>query len=211
MSFDNIIDLEYGKLNLSTNMKKLSRFYKNNKKHIKNIIFLFVILTGVIISHWCVNNIDVALEKAAIVTLDEEKYTTFVLGDLNTKKIEDKSSEQLPLKTSEINMKLQTMNLKKVHEEVMDILTNYGYVCIHARHFGVKYDITFFDNCTIINPEIQKTSERKVNIDEISLDGTSEYKNRPTWVRIMYFDVNLNRKYDTLYNEQAYCFLHYNT
>lgn len=209
MSYANA-DLEYGKVTLSKQMQKFAYYYRKNEKRIKYFGIGFIVLTLALIVKLGINNVDSVVEAATAITLDEAAFQPFKWSQTININVDSKSVKKFPIKGSHINIKLQSLNILKFKEHVMDYLKKGNYICIHARHFDVPYDIIVFQNITLVNPVIEQESDTYYYIKELSLDGTTTRQKRPTSLDIVYYDEGLNRQYITLFNNQAACFAHYN-
>lgn len=207
MSFN---DIEYGPIHLSAKMKKIVEYYKKNKKKIKYFGVGFLILTLALIIKLGYNNVDTVIETATAITLDEPAYKPFKWSDTINTEIKSKSMKKFPLKESHVNWKMQSLNIIQFREHVIEYLKKGGYVCIHARHFDVPYDIVIFKNLTMVNPIVEHESETYHYVKEESLDGTTTRQKRPDTLDMVYHDEGLNRHFITLYENQASCLAHYN-
>lgn len=211
MTFDSVTsknDLEFGGIEISKNMRKILRYYENNKKLIKKTGMAFIVLTLALILKGSLNNIEKVQDT--VITFDEETYKTFILNDNLDPDVDNDKIKQFHVKNSKINQQLQIMNLESVENKIKKYLDSTNDICIHARHFGCEYDILVFQNITVINPEIVSTSNTMKNIKEKHLNGEKVFHKRFTEITINYLDKKLNQKYDkVLYGTQAICFQHY--
>lgn len=204
------VDLEYGKITLSKQMQRIADYYRKNERKIKYFSAGFIFLTIAIIIKLGINNVDSVVEAATAITLDEAAYQPFKWSDTIKVNVDSKSVKKFPIKESHVNWKMQALNIMQAREHVLEYLRKGDYICIHMRHFDVPYDIIVFQNITMVNPVVEKESDTYYYVKEMSLDGTTSRQKRPTSLDIVYYDEGLNRKYVTLYNDQAACFAHYN-
>lgn len=203
-------DLEYGNIVLSKQMQKVADYYRKNRKKIKYFSVGFVVLTFALIVKLGFDNIDTVIESATAITLDEESYQPFKWSETIIVNVDSKGVKKFPIKESHVNWKMQSLNIVQAREHIMEYLRKGDYVCIHARHFGVSYDIIVFQNLTMVNPIVEKESDIYHYVKEEALDGTTVRSKRPETIDIAYKDESLTQKYITLYGEQAVCFAHYN-
>lgn len=202
-------DLEYGPITLSNSMQKLADYYRNNKKKIKYFSVGFFVLTIALIIKLGYNNVESVIETASAITLDEAAYKPFTWSETMISTVDSKSVKKVVIKESHVNWKSQSLNILKFRDHVMEYLKSGDYICIHARHFDVPFDIIIFQNNTMINPNVDKESDTYQYVKEQSLDGTITRHKRPDTLDIVYTDSSLNRQYITLYGDQAACFCHY--
>ena len=203
------IDLEYGSVYLSKNINKAIDFYNTNKKTIFLVLLSFFVISISILIKFSFNNID-RLPNVSYITLDEEPFKPFDVIDTLIVKADKISTKQFPIKTSIINIKLQSMNLISVQNKIRRFLQQTNNVCVHARHFSSEYDILVFNNLTIINAEIVGMSEVKKNVKEMNLVGETNYAKRSVMLTINYIDTSLEKKVKyELYGHQAMCFQYY--
>jgi hypothetical protein len=210
MVYDNFLntsDPEYGSVKLHKNYKKVLEFVQNNKRKIKTITIAFFVMTCAILIRFAYDNTDNI--KNNVITLDEEVYTIFDLSEFDPK-VERSFTVDFPIKTSLVNQRLQKLNIETAETKVREFLKESGYDCIHLRHFGVVYDMIFFNNVTMINPEVVKLSENKVNKKEENLNGEIHFAKRSTSVIVNYIDKDLEKQYgEKLWGNNAICFQFY--
>jgi hypothetical protein len=204
------VDLEYGQVTLSKQMKRLVDYYRKNERKIKYFAIGFVVLTVALIIKLGFNNVDTVIETATAITLDESAYQPFKWSENIIVSVDAKGVKKFPIKESHVNWKMQSLNIIQAREHVMEYLKKGGYLCIHMRHFNVPYDIIVFQNVTMVNPLVEKESDTYRYVKEESLDGTTSRQKRPETLDIVYYDEGLNRQFITLYGNQASCFAHYN-
>lgn len=198
-------DLEYGVVTFS----KRVQFLIKNKHKLKNFIVAFLILSIALVIKFAFYNIDNVIESASVVTLDEDVYKPFKLTKEIILDVGDKATIQFPTKNSQINWKIQALNIAQGRAQVLDYINKVGFVCLHMRHFGVQYDIIVFKNVTMVNPVVVDESEEKIMRQEETLSGKKSRKKRPIWIKIKYKDESLIDQVITLWNNQAACFAHY--
>ena len=203
-------DIEYGPVKLSKQMKHVVDYYRKNSTKIKYFGVGFMVLTLALIIKLGYNNVDAVIQTATAITLDEVAYKPFKWSETMNPNVESKSVKNFPLKESHVNWKMQSLNILQVREHVIKYLLEGGYECIHTRHFDVPYDIIIFTNVTMVNPKIESESDMYHYVKEMALDGTEKHQKRPDYIDIVYYDEGLNKKYITLYDNQAACLLHYN-
>lgn len=207
------MDLEFGPIKLGGRLGRLSRFYKTHQSKIKRYALITLVAAISVIIKLGINNADQVIESATAITLDEATYKPFRMSEtIDPAPDMSKTTLRFPLKTSENNQKRQLLNLLQAAEVVHPYLVDAGNICIHARHFAVEYDITFFDNATVVNPEVIAESQYMVTVDEVALDGSSKHTKRPTWIKIRYTSgETLERDVSwTLYGDYAACYAYYN-
>lgn len=200
-------DLESGYEIFSHNLKKIATWYRNNKKTLRTFIFSFLVLTISIIIKKGYSNFESAIEAGTAISMDEGAYIPFQLGEFRTNPEGD--SRELIIKDSLVNRRMQVMNIEIVNEGVREFLLSSGNICVHAKHFGVPYDIVVFPNQTIINPHIISQGQVWRNIPEVNLEGDEVWKKRATSVYVKFYNSKLEQVYDTLWYDQAYCLAHY--
>lgn len=198
-------DLEVGSVFVSKKVKKVVDFYRKNEGRVKHGLYASFFLTIALIIKLAFHNFDTVIEHAPVITFDEDTYTPFKMTKEIIPKVESKSSIQFPIKESQVNWKIQTLNLLQSRKHALE----YGYLCVHLRHFNVPYDILIFDNITMVNPVVVSESEETKNIKEMSLDGTSKRVKRPVWIKVKYHDESLSKVENTLWYDYAACFAHY--
>lgn len=203
-------DLEFGPLGLTDGMKRLIKFYNSNRHRMFSFLVAFSILSFAVIVKLGYRNVDSVIETATSITLDEESYRPFKWSMEVIPEVEDRSTRVFELKESHVNWKMQALNLAQFKVFVMEYIESVGYVCIHARHFDVPYDIIIFNNMTLVNPHVESEGTRLEYVKEISLSGGVSRHKRPTQITVTYIDEALNRQHRTLYGDQAFCFAHYN-
>lgn len=204
------VDLEYGTVVLSKQMKQLVHYYRGNRRKIKYFAVGFVVLTVALIIKLGLNNVDTVIETATAITLDEESYQPFRWSDEIMLEVDSTGVKKFPIKGSHVNWKMQSLNIIKAREHVLQYLESGGYVCIHMRHFDVPFDIIVFQNVTMVNPVVEKESDVYHYVKEESLTGVTTRVKRPQTIDIAYYDEGLTQKHVTLRGDQAYCFAHYN-
>lgn len=157
------------------------------------------------------SEVDNIIEHSAsrVVTLDEESYKPFTMSKEIIKKVETKESIPFVIKTSSINWKMQSLNLIQVRDRIMEYLKELNYICLHARHFNVPYDIIVFENITMVDPMVEWESEVKSTITEVALDGTTRHVKRSNQLRVSFIDEYLKHQTLTLDKFQSACFSHY--
>lgn len=209
MRYQDPNDIEQGSIKLSDKVRWLVKLYNKNKHRLKHIIFAFVVVTLALIVKFAFYNIDDVVASASAITIDEGVYKPFKVSEDIIVDVEDKASIHFPIKTSNINWKMQALNLAQVTSHVLKYIEGVNYVCIHARHFGVLYDIIVFRNMTMVNPTVLGESDEKIMRQEVTLAGVKSRKKRPNWIKIKYRDESLVERTTTLWNNQAGCFAHY--
>jgi hypothetical protein len=202
-------DLEFGTIKFSQKVRWLVNLYNKNKHRLRHIIFAFVVVTLGLIVKFAFYNIDDVVASASAITLDEEVYTPFKLSQEMIPDVGERTSIQFPIKTSNINWKMQALNLAQGRAHVLKYIEEVGFICIHMRHFGVPYDILVFQNMTMVNPVVLDESEEKIMRQEVTLAGKKSRKRRPIWIKVKYLDEALSEKTSTIWNNQATCFAHY--
>lgn len=202
-------DLEFNN-KLSKNNKLITEFYNKHNKHIHLFIVCALILTIAIRVKSALNNIDYVIESATAITLDESQYVPFKWSETMISDVESKDVKVFPIKDSHINWKMQSLNIIQARNHITEYITSGGYECIHARHFDIPYDIIVFKNMTMVNPKVEKQSDTMRYLDEITLDGEVIVRKRPVSIDVVFLDEALDRKFTTLYDDQAACFAHYN-
>ena len=209
MHYQDPNDIEQGSITLSDKVRWLVKLYNKNRHRLKHIIIAFVVVTLALIVKFAFYNIDDVIASASAITMDEESYKPFKVTEDIIVDVGDKASIHFPIKTSDINWKMQVLNLAQVTSHVLKYIEAVDYVCIHARHFGVPYDIIVFRNVTMINPIVLAESDEKITRQEATLAGVKSRKKRPIWIKIKHRDGSLVEKTTTLWNNQAGCFAHY--
>lgn len=201
-------DIELGPMLMTDKVKWLVDMYRKNEGKLRYIIISCAVVTIALVIKYAFYNMDAVIETAGVITFDEDVYTPF---KLTNELITDvgRASIQFPVKDSPVNWKIQTLNLVQSSQFVVDYLTNAGFNCVHLRHFGVSYDIIVFKNVTMVNPAVLKESPEKLNVKEMSLDGTVNWKKRPVWLKIAYVNEALEKQEVVLTGDQAICFSHY--
>ena len=202
MGFDE--DLESGEQFLKIKYKRLLRYYRSPKY--KPFFYGTLLLTFIICIKLTLHNIETS---ETVVTLDEKTYEPFLVKpEILEKPIK---YSQVKLKSSAINLRMQELNFKDSETTTQQYLNKTKNICVHLSHMNIPYDVIVFQNTTIINPYILDESQEKINIKEMDIYGNIEWKKRPRSIYIKYIKIDgLIEDYITLYNEQAYCFLHYN-
>lgn len=210
MAYNDNYDLEFGKVTISKKVKWLVDMYRKNENNMRYIIISFVVVTLALIVKFAFYNFDTVVQTTGVITLDEDVYKPFkmtpeIIPDVGDKK----ASIQFPIKDSTVNWKIQTINIVQARAQAVSYLEKAGYTCIHLRHFGVPYDIIVFANVTMVNPLVLAESEEQVVRKEVTLDGKTLRKKRPTWIKVSYRDESLTQQEVTLWGWQATCFAHY--
>lgn len=209
MGFDD--DIEAGMPSIRQQYKKLINYVNNNRRFFRLYAICFVLTLVAIITKVTYMNMDQVMETASTITLDESSYIPFEVSEEIILKVPHKSSEELEIKTSLANMKLQITNIYALEHKIKKFLQKASHVCLHARHFGVPYDIIVFENVTMVNPEIVSVSTSYKNVEEQDLAGDVKWAKRPLTVTVSYLDGKLiSHDSVTLYKHQASCFSHYN-
>ena len=201
-------DLEFGGKFWSEKYKNITKLYTKFKRHKLRFITLLTVVSLSLIIKWGLTNVDRVVGSATAISFEETPYKPIELGQIDVKtKITD--VEQYEIKDSIINRKIQKMNIDIITNEIIEFLKNTRNICIHIKHFGVKYDILVFHNLTMINPQIISESKTRKNIPEISIDGEQTWSSRSTDMYIKYYNANLELTYTNLFFDQAYCFAYY--
>lgn len=200
-------DLEFGGEFLLKKYKHVLSVYRRKKAVIKRFFFAFVVLSLALIVKVGFRNFDTVIETATAITMDEESYVPFKLGDFVERPPE--STKQFPIKDSMVNRRMQSLNLEDVSFEVRSFLEKTGNICIHLRHFSLPWDIVVFPNMTVINPQIISTGEGWKNVPEMSVGGEEKWSRRATSVYVKFYSTELIQVYETLWYEQAYCLAFY--
>ncbi len=203
MGFDE--DLESGNAFLKVKYKKLLRFYRSPKT--KPFFYLFIFVTIILVFKMAYINYKTS---ETIITIDERPYEAFIV---KPEIVKDRVLyKPVVVKTSEINKRMQELNLKDSEEIVQIFLNETNNICIHLSFFGLPFDITVFQNITIMNPTILSESLETTNIKEMDLFGNWAWKKRPKSVYIKFLQIEgLQERYLTLYDSFSTCLLHYNT
>ena len=202
-------DLEYGTVKLSDKVKWLVKLYNKNKHRLRHIIVAFVVVSIALVVKFAFYNIDEVVATTGALTLDEDVYKPFKLSQEMIPDVGEKTSIQFPIKTSNINWKMQVLNIAQSSAHALKYIESVGFVCIHLRHFNVPYDIIVFQNNTMVNPVVMAESDEKIMRQEETLAGKKSRKRRPVWIKVKYFDKSLVEQTTTLWNNQATCFAHY--
>lgn len=209
MDYQDPNDIEFGGIKFSKKVKWLVSLYDKNKHRLKHIIFAFIGVTLALIVKFAFYNMDDVVASASVITLDEDVYKPFKLSKDIILDVGDKATLQFPLKSSQINWKIQALNIAQGRSHVLNYIEEAGFVCLHMRHFGVPYDILVFRNLTMVNPVVLGESEEKIMRQEETLAGKKYRKKRPKWIKVKYVDESLVEQTITLWGEQATCFAHY--
>jgi hypothetical protein len=210
--YTNSADLEVGPINISQKVKNVVDLYKRHESRIKYIIFSSLVVTTAMILKYASYNVDTVIEAATAITFDEKTYEPF---SMTPELITSLSSEQravsrdFPIKGSQVNWKMQTINIVQARNVVWEYLDVAKQECIHLRHFGVPYDIIIFKNVTMVNPSVLAESDERIKVKEMALDGTVSRKSRPTWIKVGYYTEALTYQVETIWGTQSYCFAHY--
>ena len=99
----------------------------------------------------CIENLDDIISGTSAITLEESTYVPFQFDTDVKPLVESKASSMYPIKKSEVNWKAQMNNVGEFQTHVREYLVSADYACIHARHFGVGYDIIVFKYCCEIS------------------------------------------------------------
>lgn len=207
--YTNPKDLEFGTVYVTEKVKRVVDMYKKNEHRIKFVVIGFVAVTVALILKYAAYNVDHVIDTATAITLDEDTYIPFQMSAEMIPSIEDTQSQKFPIKVSQVNWKMQTLNIVRARNRIWEYLDEANQECIHLRHFGVPYDIVVFRNITLINPEVTRESPQQKKIKEMSLDGTVNRKSRPMSLDVAYYDEALTYQKTTLWGSQSYCFSHY--
>lgn len=200
-------DLESGTEFLSLKLKKFIKWYKTNQKSVKTFLISFLLLSIAIIIKKGFNSFESAIETVTAISMDEELYIPFQLGEFTD--IPSGDSCELVIKDSMVNRRMQLINIDMVVEEVREFLVTSGNICIHLKHFGVSLDIVVFPNQTVINPHVISQGSVWKNVPEMKVSGEEIWSRRATSLYVKFYNAELTQVYDTLWNEQAFCLAHY--
>jgi predicted Holliday junction resolvase-like endonuclease len=209
MYFQDPNDVEQGSIRLSDKVRWLVKLYDKNKHRLQRIIFAFVVVTLALIIKFAFHNIDDVVASASVITMDEDVYKPFKISEEIIVDVGDKTSIYFPIKTSDINWKMQALNIAQATSHILRYIEGVDYVCIHARHFGIPFDIIVFRNLTMVNTVVMGESDENIMRQEVTLAGVKTRNRRPNWIKIKYRDESLVEKTTTLWGEQAACFAHY--
>lgn len=208
--YDTNYDLEFGKVSLSRKVKWLVDMYRKNENNMRYIIISFVIVTVALIIKFAFYNLDsVVKNTGGVITLDEDVYKPFKMSTEIIPNVDGRASIRFPVKESQVNWRIQTLNIVQARAQAVSFLENSGFLCVHLRHFGVPYDIMVFQNATMVNPSVIAESDEQILRNELTLSGKTIRKKRPTWIKIAYKDESLTDNVVTLWGWYATCFAHY--
>lgn len=199
-------------MNISKNVKEFVELYKRHEHRIKYILISCLAVTVALILKYASYNVDNVIETATAITFDEKTYEQFELSPELIPSLSDEEkgrSRKFPIKGSQINWKMQTLNIVHARNTVWEYLSGAKQECIHLRHFRVPYDIIVFKNVTMVNPDVLEEAPEHRKIKEMSLDGTTARKSRPVWIKVGYYSEALTYQVITLWGPQSYCFAHY--
>jgi hypothetical protein len=204
-------DLEFGPIKISEKMRKFITYFHSNKKSIRRFLVAFLILTLAIIIKLGYKNVDNVAASSTAFTFDEPTYVPFTVRSTPLPVTDESRGavKRFPLKESHVNIKAQSHNIKHASSVVREYLDSVMYECMPLRYFGVDYDIVFFTNVTLINPEVLQESDRYEFVQELDAAGEVKRMKRPQWIKVAYLDEELQRKVATLWGSQSYCFAHY--
>jgi hypothetical protein len=212
VTYTNAADLEGGPMDISKKVKEMVDLYKRYEHRMKYILISALVVTVALILKYASYNVDSVIETATAITFDEKTYERFTLSPELMTVLSDEErgrSQKFPIKGSQVNWKMQTLNIVHARNIVWAYLSGANQECIHLRHFGVPYDIIIFKNVTMVNPDVLEESPNHRKIKEMSLDGTVSRKSRPDWVKVGYYSEALTYQVSTLWGSQSYCFAHY--
>lgn len=196
---------------ITQKVKNVVDLYKRHEHRLKYILLSSFIVTVAMIVKYASYNVENVIVAATAITFDEKTYEQFTLSPeiIPVLTDEQKASQKFPIKGSQVNWKMQTVNVVQARNVVWEYLDTAKHECIHLRHFGVPYDIIVFRNVTMVNPDVVEESPVSKKIKEMALDGSVSRKSRPTWITVGYYTEALVYKVITLWGAQAYCFAHY--
>lgn len=204
MGFDE--DLESNEFNyLKFKYKKLLRLFRSPKY--KPFILGFILISILIVFKLTFHNLE---HSHSVVTITEESYEPFLV------KMEPKKKPvkygQFVLKNTQINRKMQELNILDAEKTIQNYLKATENICIHISYFGVPLDIIVFKNFTLINSEIIEESQDFKNVKVQSIDQTMKWKKFATKIYVKYMDLNsFSDNYRKLENDESFCFLNYFT
>jgi hypothetical protein len=200
-------DLEFGGKYWTKKYKNVINYYKRYKKHKKQFLTAFIVITFGVVIRWGFSNVDRVVNAGSAISFEESVYKPFTLEPINQNPV--KYSKRFVVKESMVNRRMQILNLEMVTEEIHKFLKDTGNICVHVKQFGVKFDILVFENITMINPEVISEGKEIKNIPQIALDGSKSWASRTTKLYVKHYNEKLEYIYSEIYNNQAFCFAFY--
>jgi hypothetical protein len=206
-----MVDLEWGGNDyIMKRYRWLFDFVKAHRRRIRRGAVAMAVLTVALVVKLGFTHMAAAAEGATAITMDEETYEPFRLGELRLSLGDGAPPvRQMVLRESPMNRRMQAHNVAEVAEEIRRWLDRTENTCVHLRHWGVPLDVVVFDNVTVVNPQILEEGPVRKNILEVDLAGEERWRQRATSVAIKFYDETLSQKWETLWGDQAFCLAHY--
>jgi len=162
------MDIEYGRTSLLEKYTYIVNRFNISRKRVVYSLFIFTLSFVVLtISHTYQNVTSEEIHNGgdAVFSIHERTYKPFTFAE-TVSKTAVANVDVYPIFSSFINEQMQLRNIASLTSHVRNWLEQTNNLCIHAKYFGVPYDIIILKNLTVINPSI------------VSIQGTSSISTR---------------------------------